>query len=551
LNHGIAVHVHSLEQPAAPASRWTRVERAALMLLGAFAVLVGIASLWWPFGWDAGIFTWVADTIRHGGLPYRDAWDQKGPFSFYTYALLQALVPSGDAMWPLRALDLVLVTAAAIAMADIVRRLVPGTAGIWAAIVLVLGHYVTDFWNTAQPDGWIAFLSTVGMALLLRDDFGRRWWPGLAAGFLMGIGMLQKPTFAVLIPLPALAVLLRGERPVRWRLERAVAYTAVALLPLLAGIVWFWHLGILPSVVEGYLLLNLEIARALVGGVARGVTFTLYKGLETRLALVIPAAVVGFAWLWRTNRRAALLLGAWVGGALLGIASQRRFWGYHWHPFYWSVGPLAATGFVVIARQLSGAARTFAGDLLVRTSLAMLVFVLVLPLQTHVRDWVALMSGRLSHQEFLDQFEEDQIDIVEDDLALADYLKRHSGPQDRVFVWDSPLANALADRRTPGRVGFFVALVLPKANGRGVVPLGPIQQRLRQEFLASLDDSSTRYVAVTRDALIGREGMLRKGLPKLFPELEQKLATQWAVVDTAGGYRIFARRAQGLATTAP
>lgn len=533
------------------ASRWSSAERLALLLLGIFAVLVGIVSLWWPFGWDAGIFTWVGDTIRHGGLPYRDAWDQKGPFSFYTYALLQGLDPSGDTMWPLRALDLVLVVAAAAAMVDIVRRLVPGTAGLWAAIVLVLGHYVTDFWNTAQPDGWIAFLSTIGMALLLRPDFEEKWWPGIASALLMGIGMLQKPTFAVLIPLPALAVLLLRARPMRWRLERAGAYTAVALLPMLAGILWFWRLGILSSVVEGYLLLNLEIARALVGGVGRAVPWTLYRGLETRMALVIPAAIVGLAWLWRADRRAALLLGAWSLGALLGIASQRRYWAYHWHPVYWSLGPLAAVGFVVLARQLGGAARGVAGALLVRSSVAMLVFVLVLPLQVHVRDWLGLVSGRLSRQEYLDQFEEGQIDIVEDDIALAAYLKQHSRPSDRVFVWDSPLANALADRRTPGRVGFFVALVLPKANGRGVVPLGPIQRRLREEFLASLDDSSTRYVAVTRDALIGREPMLRKGLPTLFPEFDEKLRTQWTVVDTAAGYRIFARRAQGLATAAP
>jgi hypothetical protein len=297
--------------------------------------------------------------------------------------------------------------------------------------------------------------------------------------------------------------------------------------------------------------LNLEIARALVGGVGRAVPWTLYRGLETRMALVIPAAVVGLAWLWRTDRRAALLLGAWAGGALLGIASQRRYWAYHWHPVYWSLGPLAATGFVVIARQLRGTARTFVGPLLVRASVAMLLFVLVLPLQVHVRDWLGLVSGRLSHEDYLAQFEESQIDIVEDDLALADYLRRHSSPSDRVFVWDSPLANALSDRRTPGRVGFFVALVLPKANGRGVLPLGPIQSRLRQEFLASLDDSSTRYIAVTRDALIGREPMLRKGLPTLFPELNQRLTTEWAVVDTAGGYRVFARRPQGLASSTP
>jgi len=187
----------------------------------------------------------------------------------------------------------------------------------------------------------------------------------------------------------------------------------------------------------------------------------------------------------------------------------------------------------------------------VRSSMAMLLFVLVLPLQVHVRDWIGLVSGQLSHQQYLAQFEEGQIDIVEDDFALADYLRRHSSPNDRVFVWDSPLANALADRRTPGRVGFFVPLVLPKANGREVLPLGPLQQRLRREFLASLDDSSTRFVAVTRDALIGREPMLRKGLPKLFPELDRKLSTQWTVVDTAGGYRIFARRPQGLAANTP
>jgi len=541
------VRIVTLEHPA---SRWTRVERLALLLLGAFAVMVGIVSLWWPYGWDAGIFTWVGDTIRRGGLPYRDAWDQKGPFSFYTYALLQSLAP-GDAMWPLRVLDLVLVAGAAVAMADIVRRLVPGTAALWAAIVLVLAHYVTDFWNTAQPDGWIAFLSTIGMALLLRDDLMEKWWPGIVASLLMGIGMLQKPTFAVLLPLPVLAVLLHRSHPMRERLPRAAVFATVSLVPLVAGVIWFWRLGILPSVVEGYLLLNMEIARALVGGVGRAVPWTLYRGLETRMALILPPAVVGLAWLWRNDRRAALLLGAWAGGALLGIASQRRFWAYHWHPVYWSLGPLAAVGMVVIARQLGSTANAFTGRLLVRSSMAMLLFVLVLPLQVHVRDWIGLVSGRLSHQQYLAQFEQSQIDIVEDDFALADYLRRHSSPNDRVFVWDSPLANALADRRTPGRVGFFVPLVLPKANGREVLPLGPLQQRLRREFLASLDDSSTRFVAVTRDALIGRESMLRKGLPRLFPELERKLSTQWTVVDTAGGYRIFARRPQGLAANTP
>ena len=68
-------------------SRPGSLETSLLAVVAAFTAAVAAASLWWPYGWDAGIFTWVADTIRHGGLPYRDAWDAKGPFSFYVFAL--------------------------------------------------------------------------------------------------------------------------------------------------------------------------------------------------------------------------------------------------------------------------------------------------------------------------------------------------------------------------------------------------------------------------------------------------------------------------------
>ena len=36
---------------------------------------------------DAGVFLYIGDLIKNGGVPYRDAWDHKGPLIFWIYAI--------------------------------------------------------------------------------------------------------------------------------------------------------------------------------------------------------------------------------------------------------------------------------------------------------------------------------------------------------------------------------------------------------------------------------------------------------------------------------
>ena len=61
-------------------------QKPILYALLALAIVWAFASLSFPFGWDQGIFAWVGSTIVDGGLPYRDAWDIKGPLTYYVYA---------------------------------------------------------------------------------------------------------------------------------------------------------------------------------------------------------------------------------------------------------------------------------------------------------------------------------------------------------------------------------------------------------------------------------------------------------------------------------
>ncbi len=512
----------------------------ATWALGLFTLLVGLASLTWPFAWDPGIFTWVGDIIRHGGLPYRDAWDAKGPFAYYAYALVQrSEIP---VMWPVRLLDLAFVTAGAVAVAAIVRRFVPGNAGVLTAFFLVLTHYSTDFYNTAQPDAWIAAISAIAMAALLRPDLHRR--PGLAAvaALLLGAGLLQKPTFAIWLPLPALAIML-GARPIAWRLLVAALLSIVTLVPAAVAAAWFHSRGALPQLIEGYLSLNLELSRNLTGSVWRAAAWSLVRAQVTPLGLALPAAVLGVAWLWKSDRRSSLLLLAWAAGAWVAVAAQRRFFIYHWQPVFWSVAPLAGIGFSVALRRPDGVsfapARALAGGLL-----ALLTALLVLPLQVRVRDAADYATGRMNQETFVRQFLPDETAIVQNDMALAKYLTSHSLPEDRVIIWDSPLAGALAQRRAPTRVGFFFPLVNPASTAAGSLEPGPVQQRIRAEYLAGLDDPQTRFVAVTRGALAGVEPFPRKSIPALFPEFGRVLAQSWSPVDSAGDYVVFTRRTQ-------
>jgi hypothetical protein len=462
--------------------------------------------------------------------------------------LLQSV--GGLGMGLVRVFDLLFIGAGAVATGAVVARHATVRAGMWTAVVLVLNHYLTDFWTTAQPDAWIAVLSAFGMALLLRPDIDRRTGLAVLAALLLGMGLTQKPTYGVLLPLPALAVLLLPSRPIGARVGLAAGLTAAALVPAAVMVAWFAAHDSIPQLVEGYLTFNLELARQLVGGVGRGVVYTSLHALRNPLVLVMPAAVVGTAWLWGRDRRATLLLLLWIGGALLGIGVQRRWFIYHWHNLWWAVAPLAGIGFARVLRRDTGEAGG-AGRVLALTSLALLCFWLTFPLQQKVREWSQLMAGQFAtRDQWLRVFLMSESEIVADDLALSDWLRAHTAPEDRVFVWDSPLANALSHRHAPSRVAFFVPITLADRNQRQPIPPGPVQQRMRAEFMAALD-RDTRYFAVTRDALEGREPDLRKNLPVLYDELSRKLRLEWSLVDTARGYRIYARRGADGSLPAP
>lgn len=174
---------------------------------------------------DEGIFAAIASSIRSGDVLYADAWDNKPPLIFFTYAGIQSLFGTG--MLPLHVAATVAVLTAQAALIATATLLAGPRRALIAALVFAA------LMGTPLLEGNLALTETfmiapVALAVLAtvvasRQPEQRRAWLYLLAGVLAGIGASYKQVavfdalaLAVVIwsvedrPLPALASLAAG-----------------------------------------------------------------------------------------------------------------------------------------------------------------------------------------------------------------------------------------------------------------------------------------------------------------------------------------------------
>ncbi len=180
---------------------------ARLTLVLAAALLVFRApSLVQPMGADQALYAYVGERIRAGGLPYRDAWDQKPPAIHFLYAGLRTLLPS-DGVVP--AADLVAAAAIAWLLYRLAAQGSPAGTGAAAALVFLLLSNpaftrVAGIRLRSQCETFIAVAVTAAFVLLLgqgkllaRKGTERRSGAMLGAGVLFGLAFAFKYNAAV------------------------------------------------------------------------------------------------------------------------------------------------------------------------------------------------------------------------------------------------------------------------------------------------------------------------------------------------------------------
>jgi len=360
--------------------RWWRRALVLLALLGVVGpfALSRIAFAASPLGPDQGLYVTVGELIKRGGVPWRDAWDNKPPGTYYLYAGVLAAAPpyTRECVFhgrPFPARDGLHISCAQIALSLFdglyalataavvgwIGRALFGRAVGWLAAVLFA--VFASMYQIARlgglPDLHALLPLSLAFAAAVRfGDTGRGRWL-VAAGAATAVAALFKQTgLLALVGLVAwlvgrdLARLGLGGLGHRRGLRGAVSGSALLVLGaagvLGAAAAIFARLGVLPDMVYQTVLWNVAYVAAPPDGdnfFKRAVqqTLTVFVGSQSGLwiaavggALLLPRAI-------RQDQRLGLLA-AWALTAVASVAlGNARFNQYY---FVVLVPPLAILG---------------------------------------------------------------------------------------------------------------------------------------------------------------------------------------------------------------
>src|SRR5579862_5118946 len=162
------------------------------LIVAAAATFFALPLLSYPFGWDQCVFGTIADTMRHGGVVYRDAWEHKPPGVYYVYYLAFWLF--GRDYWGVRILEIAGVAITAGMLVAIAQRRFGTTlGGVIAGLAYPL-LYLLIGPNTAQPESYqVAFL-VAGLACWpMPRETSRLGARCFGSGVLVANAVLFKP----------------------------------------------------------------------------------------------------------------------------------------------------------------------------------------------------------------------------------------------------------------------------------------------------------------------------------------------------------------------
>ncbi len=529
-------------------------ERASVSILVAAAVLallvgaiVKAPEFVLPIGPDQGTYSYVAERILDGGLPYRDAWDNKPLLTYYVHAAVLALVPP-SARWDescipglaqqcgyvaLQVVDLLWASATALVLFAVGRQVTGrATVGVLAAVLFAVYANVSQLsreGSTPEKELLLPMVMAYWAVQRAEDDRRRGLWLILAGAFA-GVAFLFKQT-AVSIPI-ALALWgawtgwqrRDGGKRSSTTWQPIFRFSLGFLLPVAAVGAYFAARGGLADFWNAAFAYNLVQAGSSAANIPLGFAAGAWQVFSGSSGLLWLLALAGSAFLISAPARsdAAVLVLAWaaadVASLFLGGAKFAQVYFVQVVPSFALLGAIA----------LDAAWRATRGRWIWRGyGLLVVGGVLLLSSGFQARVTLRAWNDRIPPRS----------SVPADQQNRGTFQRlANLGP---IFVWgDASQVYVLVHGRSPSR--FFHIYPLSPFYSRG-----PGVAERRAELLGSFEHQPPAAILV--DPATDRddpEGTLGLNLLS-FPELEQLIARAYRPVaagDLAGGWKAYERR---------
>lgn len=517
--------------------------------LAFFALLLAVLCLLrWPDAnrpiqdVDESVSALIADNWLDGGVPYRDAIDQRGPATYLIYAAVFAVAGRLN-MAAVHFALLLLIFGSCLLAERFARRLAPGPEGErWGLAAAVLLALCTFTYKRTQL---LAFhtewpmlpLSLGGMFLLWRALVPRLEGASppaprrdlFLAGLCFGLSFLAKQP-AIFDGGAAgvfllLAAGLGGRLVTRATLAAAAALFGGFLAAVAVAVGYFAVNGALADFYLYFWSYNVEHYTAVVPYAERFAGLNPWDHSRHYLRsnpLLFAGVVIEIgraAWALGQRRlagdrreQARLLLVLWLVFGYFGASFSGRNFG---HYFIQIIAPSCLlTGGLVVDSWRAAPRPAW------RLALAGLVVAsLGFSLHRYHRDMAIFAAGRERH-----------LPVQLEDLMAA--VRRLTTPADTIFVWGyHPEVYFFAPRKPASRYSNtnYLTGMLPWENhGRGIDTSAHIVPGAMEILLSELEASKPRLVI---DTAPGNHRFYRKYPLKDFPALQSYLAAQYSKID--------------------
>jgi len=337
---------------------WLGGLRTPLLLLAicSLPVLLYLPFLNEPFLRDEGFFASVAQLMLDGGIPYRDAFDNKPPLIFGWYSL--SFLFFGESVWAPRLMVSLLLSATTLLVYIQGRLMFSQSAAFIAAAAFAVSTGFAAFETNANVEYFLLLPMMGGLvSFTMGQRTGRLPWFALA-GFASGIAVLTKTTAVFSIALFAGILvwpLVRGLGGGAWRglqswrpvLMFAGGLGAAGLLvttpfivsltfdDMFEALVWYSgdYVGDVPLTTKLWLMARAPFFFLLVTGAWSLVAF------------------IGATKLVRARHPMALLVVAWVASSVVGVVVAGRFYPHYYVMLLPGLALLVPTGLDWLRQQ--------------------------------------------------------------------------------------------------------------------------------------------------------------------------------------------------------
>ena len=422
------------EAPHVAARPDTVARYGALALVAAALLLVAVVRLRLadvPLERDEGEYAYAGQLILHGTPPYQQAYNMKFPGTYYAYALVMAVF--GQTARGIR-WGLLLVNAATVLLVFAIgRRLFGRNVAAVAAVTFAL--LSLDRWIMgvfAHATHFVLLPALAGLYLLLVAPSQRRPLWILAGGALLGLAVLVKQHAFTFVPLGVLVLWGahhgsgRGVRSMILELGALAVGASVPFAILVAvfqaqGVLdrfWFWTFTYAREYVSEIPL------SAFAGNLAQG--FERVTRATTLLWLVGGVGVIAL-WFGRWGKTEKWLLTSLLVASFVAICPGLYFREHYFILMLPAVALLVGVAFESAARLLERSLPGRVGRIVTAIGFLGLAGIVIV----RQADFLFRMSPQEVSRERYGR------NPFIESVAIADYLRQRTTPEDRIAVLGS------------------------------------------------------------------------------------------------------------------